>query len=171
VRQAARPHPRPSRGRTRPAPAPCRATSITIGAASKPTPKTRNWWVAPRQRSWRPVPADVGGAALDRGRPRQRGNLPCFVPLQMPTDAPGCPFVPGPTSCRSSQCIARQSLRAGGGQSLLISRLKVQVLRGAPTYVTLIGAPSPLFTSPCACARYGTQRGASCLAKSSPTVP
>jgi len=36
-------------------------------------------------------------------------------------------------TCRSSECVARQSLRAGGGYGLLISGLKVRFLRGAPT--------------------------------------
>ena len=47
------------------------------------------------------------------------------------------------TACRSSEYAARQSLRAGGGYCLLISRLKVRFLRGAPTWLRALGQPRP----------------------------
>jgi len=98
--------------------------------------------------------------------PSERGNLP---PFRAPSNAHGCPCVPGPTSCRSSQRVARQSLRAGGGQGLLISRFQVQVLGGAPACITLIGAPSPFFL-PCS-ARPPRSRPAACAPARGTTAP
>lgn len=72
------------------------------------------------------------GGPLGSGRPCERGNLPRFASLQVPTDARGCPRVPEPDPCRSSQCVARQSLRASDCQSLLISRFQVRSPGGAP---------------------------------------
>ena len=67
-------------------------------------------------------------------RPRKRDNWSRFVSLQVSAGARGSPCVPRATSCHPTQLTARQSLRAGGGYCLLISRFLVRFLRGAPTY-------------------------------------
>src|SRR5687768_17587149 len=59
-----------------------------------------------------------------------------LVFLPVPVDTHLYPRIPCATSCRSSQWTARQSLRAGDGYGLLISRLKVRFLRGAPTHLS-----------------------------------
>lgn len=55
------------------------------------------------------------------------------MPLRVPTAARRCPRVPGTSLCPSSKYVERQGLRAGDGQSPLISRFQVQVLGGAPS--------------------------------------
>jgi len=74
------------------------------------------------------------------------------------------------TARRSSEYVARQSLRAGDRYCLLISRLKVRFLRGAPTW--LGPCVSWSHAHPAApCARYTTSPWASRSTNSSPILP
>jgi len=82
---------------------------------------------------------------IDIHHKRDRWSRFAFLPV--PMDARECPRAFGARTCLSSQYTARPSLRAGGGSGLLISRLKVRFLRGAPTYASSRLSPVPFAPS------------------------
>jgi hypothetical protein len=63
-----------------------------------------------------------------RGAQGERDEWSRFAFLPVPAGARECPPVLEASSCQYLQYVARQSLRAGGGEGLLISRLKVRFL-------------------------------------------
>ena len=80
------------------------------------------------------------GAHVSSRPPARRDKWSRFSFLRVPFRTLQSPLAVQATTCRSSECIARQSLRAGGGYCLLISRLKVRFLRGAPTWLRALPA-------------------------------
>ena len=72
-------------------------------------------------------------AAAGRGGHRKRDKWSRYSLLRVPLHTLLSQLVIHVVAYRSSEYVARQSLCAGGGQSLLISRLKVRLLRAAPT--------------------------------------